>query len=197
MIYQVFVIHFYDSPSRLLNVPEVLVVLYKIFKGLVVPFELVHICSKGERRISLRHNILTHNILTDDILTYNIILGDILQEERNKDIFLYKKYFSVFMYLWLKIEISRSHPLLVQAFIICISGLNQTLFPNFSSTYSVIILCECVIANEWREKLKKQFSAQSDWLSRNNFCRISNISTRLFCYATYIRKPPCLGLLRF
>ena len=44
----------------------------------------------GEQRISLRHNILTHNILTDDILTYNIIWGDILQEERNKDIFLYR-----------------------------------------------------------------------------------------------------------
>ena len=40
----------------------------------------------GERRISLRHNILIDNILTDDILTYyNIILGDILQEERNTD----------------------------------------------------------------------------------------------------------------
>ena len=40
----------------------------------------------GERRISLRHNILTHNILSkDDILTYSIILGDILQEEKIKN----------------------------------------------------------------------------------------------------------------
>ena len=51
----------------------------------------------GERRISLRHNILTHNILTDDILTYNIILGDILQEDRNKDIFLYKTFFRFYV----------------------------------------------------------------------------------------------------
>ena len=29
------------------------------------------------------------------------------------------------------------------------------------------------------------------------FCRITNISTKLFCCATYIRKPPGLGLFRF
>ena len=50
-----------------------------------------------ERRISLRHNILTDNILTDEILTYNIILGDILQEESKTDIFLYKNFFRVYV----------------------------------------------------------------------------------------------------
>ena len=46
----------------------------------------------GERRISLRHSILTDNILTDDI-----ILGDILQEESKTDIFLYKNFFRVYV----------------------------------------------------------------------------------------------------